>query len=243
MDAPTLSNTGMPARHLSPARLWQVVKCGLWRARFVLLFLLVLLILGCGLVMTVSLGMADVTEPYLYTPATSAGLPSGDYDGILILGAGLRPDGSPSDMLADRVRIGCELYLSDPERFERLILSGDRTGDYNEVAAMQSLAVELGVPPERIQPDYEGYSTFESVSRARECFGARRILIVTQEYHLHRAVYIARSLGLEAYGLSADPRPYANQTLRDLREALARFKDFYAAGRHSEEIDGSRLCA
>lgn len=139
-------------------------------------------------------------------------------------------------MLADRVRIGCELYLTDPERFGRLILSGDRTGDYNEVAAMQSLAVELGVPPERIQPDYEGYSTFESVSRARDSFGARRILIVTQEYHLHRAVYIARSLGLEAYGLSADPRPYANQIRRDLREALARFKDFYAAGRHGGEV-------
>lgn len=236
MDAPTLSNTGTPSRHLSPADLWRAVKCGLWRTRFVWLFLLVAVVLGVGLVTTVSLGMADVTEPYLYAPATSAQLPSGNFDGVLILGAGLRPDGTPSDMLADRVRIGCELYLTDPERFGRLILSGDRTGDYNEVAAMQSLAVELGVPPERIQPDYEGYSTFESVSRARDSFGARRLLIVTQEYHLHRAVYIARSLGLEAYGLSADSRPYANQIRRDLREALARFKDFYAAGRHGGEV-------
>lgn len=229
MDAPTPTNTGTPPRHLSPARLWQAVKCGLWRIRFPLLFLLVVLLLGSILVMTVSLGVADVTEDSLYTP--EAELPLERYDGILILGAGLRPDGSPSQMLADRVEIGCRVFLSDPARFGKLILSGDRTGDYDEVSAMRELALSLGVSDADIIMDPQGFSTLESVSRARDEYHMRRLLIVTQEYHLHRAVYIAQTLGMEAQGVIADTRPYAHQAWRTLREALARFKDLYASAR------------
>lgn len=214
------------------ARLGRGARRGLWRARFVLSFLLVLAVLGTALVCAVSGGVTDVTAPYILPPDRLDTLPAdARFDCVLILGAGLRPDGSPSDMLADRVRIGCMVYLSDPERFGSLLLSGDRTGDYNEVAAMRKLALSLGVPEDRILCDYEGFSTFESVSRARDVYGARRLLVVTQEYHLYRAVYIARTIGMNAYGVSADTRPYAHRLRRGTREALACFKDFFAAGR------------
>lgn len=208
------------------------VRHGMWHARFVLSFLLVVAVLCGTLVCVVSGGIADVTSPYMLTPDHMGELPSDvSFDCVLILGAGLRPDGSPSEMLADRVRTGCAVFLSDPERFGKLLLSGDRTGDYDEVTAMRTLAISLGVPEARILSDYEGYSTFESISRARDQFGIHRPLIVTQKYHLHRAVYVARTLGMNAYGVTADARPYAKRIFRESREALARFKDFFEAGR------------
>ena len=80
---------------------------------------------------------------------------------------------------------------------------------------MRELAVSLGVPEDRILCDYEGFSTFESVSRARDVFHARRVLVITQKYHLHRAVYIARTLGMNACGVAADTRPYAHRIRRE----------------------------
>lgn len=208
------------------------IRHGIWRARFFLSFLLIVAILCGTLICVVSGGVADVTSPYMLTPDHMEDLPPDiPFDCVLILGAGLRPDGTPSEILADRVRTGCAVFLSDPERFGNLLLSGDRTGDYDEVTAMRSLAVSLGVPEDCILSDYEGYSTFESISRARNHFDIRCPLIITQEYHLHRAVYIARALGMDAYGITADARPYAKRIFRESREALARFKDFFEAGR------------
>ncbi|WP_304427371.1 vancomycin high temperature exclusion protein [uncultured Adlercreutzia sp.] len=94
---------------------------------------------------------------------------------------------------------------------------------------MKRVAEEAGVPAEDIFMDHAGFSTYESMYRARDVFGAKRIVIVSQEYHLHRALYVAKALGLEAYGVSADLRPYAGQQARDLREILARNKDFATA--------------
>jgi vancomycin permeability regulator SanA len=90
---------------------------------------------------------------------------------------------------------------------------------------MKSFAVALGVPSEDVFMDHAGFSTYESIYRAKEIFGADKVLIVTQEYHLHRALYVANALGIEAYGVSADLRTYAGQTKRDVREVLARIKD------------------
>jgi vancomycin permeability regulator SanA len=115
-------------------------------------------------------------------------------------------------------------------------MSGDHTGDYNEVGVMKSLATELGVPSEDIFLDHEGYSTYESLYRAKYVFGAEKIVIITQEYHLHRALYIARELGLTAVGVSADLRPYRLQGRYNAREHLARFKDFFTAAKG--EYDG-----
>ncbi|MBR4018560.1 MAG: YdcF family protein, partial [Clostridia bacterium] len=86
--------------------------------------------------------------------------------------------------------------------------------------------IEAGVPSEDVFMDHAGFSTYESIYRAKEVFLAERVLIVTQGYHLYRALYVARSLGLEAEGVAADLRPYRGQRYYDLREVLARCKDF-----------------
>ncbi len=207
--------------------LWRVAWPALWRVGVVCLA--AGLMLG-GLVLVVSGGMVSLTEEAILTKETVVGR---DYDCILVLGAGVRDDGSPSDMLYDRVVTACGVYevLAGQSKRVPLLMSGDHTGDYNEVGVMKSLAIELGVPGTDVFLDHAGYSTYESLWRAREVFGAKRILIVTQGYHLHRALYIARELGLEADGVSADLRPYRGQTKYELREMLARYKDLFVAAR------------
>lgn len=148
-----------------------------------------------------------------------------DVDCILVLGAGVHSDGSPSDMLEDRLRRGVELYSLGAA--PKLLMSGDHGRDgYDEVDAMKHYAVEQEIASTDVFMDHAGFSTYESMYRAKEVFQAKKIIIVTQEYHLYRALYIAESLGLEAYGVSSDYRSYYGQTARDLREVLARVKDF-----------------
>lgn len=146
-------------------------------------------------------------------------------DCILVLGAGIRKDGTPSDMLADRLKVAIDLYESGAAPC--LLLSGDHSRpDYDEVGAMMEYVRQAGVPEEAIVPDYAGFSTYESVYRARDIFSAERVIIVTQEYHLYRALYIAEALGGEAVGVSSDLRSYRGQFMREAREILARNKDF-----------------
>lgn len=101
--------------------------------------------------------------------------------------------------------------------------------DYNEVGVMKRHAVAAGVPSNVIFLDHAGLSTYESIWRAKELYGVKRVLIVTQEYHLYRALYVAEQMGLTAYGVSADLRPYRGQTVRELREVAARAKDLVFA--------------
>jgi vancomycin permeability regulator SanA len=149
---------------------------------------------------------------------------SGGYDCILILGCKVNGE-SPSLMLRDRLWQGVELYgvASD-----KILMTGDHGKEgYDEVGVMKAYAEEAGVPSENIFEDHAGFSTYESMYRAKEIFKAKKILIVTQEYHLYRAVYDARALGLDAYGVVAEPSMhYGGQTYRDIREVLARNKDF-----------------
>jgi vancomycin permeability regulator SanA len=150
-----------------------------------------------------------------------------DVDCILVLGCLVRSDGSPSDMLSDRLAEGVALY--EKGAAPALFMSGDHgREDYDEVNAMRAFAAERGVPAEDVFMDHAGFSTYESLYRAKEIFGADKIVIVTQEYHLYRALYIADALGIEAYGVSADPRTYRNQWAREIREVMARCKDFFA---------------
>lgn len=147
-------------------------------------------------------------------------------DCILVLGAGLMPDGSPSLMLGERIRTGIRLYEAGAA--PKLLMTGDHTrADHDEVNAMKDAAMAEGVPSEDVFMDHAGVSTYDSLYRAREIFGARRIVIVTQAYHLPRALYIAERLGMEAVGVACDTRRYAGQLYRDVREILARTKDFY----------------
>ena len=148
-----------------------------------------------------------------------------NVDCILVLGCGVRADGTPSDLLHDRLRRGVELF--EAAAAPKLLMSGDHgRAWYDEVDAMKTFAVEAGVASDDVFMDHAGFSTYESMYRAKEIFQAKKIIIVTQEYHLYRAIYIAESLGMEAYGVSADYRGYSGQGQRDLREVLARVKDF-----------------
>ncbi len=162
-------------------------------------------------------------------------------DCIIVLGAGVRSDGSPSPMLQDRLVTGIELYekgISD-----RLLMSGDHTRKgYDEVNIMKSYAIDKGIPSEHIFMDHAGISTYDSIYRAKEIFKADKIVIVTQEYHLYRALHIAKRLGVEAYGVSADIRIYAGQQVRELREKAARVKDFMKATiKPSSKIGGEAI--
>ena len=153
---------------------------------------------------------------------------SGDFDCILVLGCKVNANGTPSHMLNDRCVYGAELYLDGAAPI--ILMSGDhQNDDYNEVAAMQKVAVDEGVPSESILLDDLGLSTYESVYRAKEVFGFNKILIVTQDYHLPRALFIAKQLGLDAYGVASNPRSYTNQFSRNVREIFARSKDFIKA--------------
>ena len=148
-----------------------------------------------------------------------------DVDCILVLGCLVKDDGVPSDMLADRLKRGIELY--EQGAAPKILMSGDHgRADYDEVNAMKQVAVDAGVLSSDVFMDHAGFSTYESVYRAKEVFGADKIIIVTQEYHLYRALFIADRLGVEAYGVNADLRAYRGQTARDVREILARCKDF-----------------
>lgn len=148
-----------------------------------------------------------------------------DIDCAVILGAGVR-DGKPTPMLKDRLLTGIELYKSGAAK--KLIMSGDHgSKDYDEVNIMKSFAVENGVPDSDIFMDHAGFSTYETVYRAKEIFEADNIIIVSQEYHLYRALYIAEKLDVKAAGVSADLRAYKGQIKRELREILARDKDFF----------------
>lgn len=148
-----------------------------------------------------------------------------DVDCIVVLGCGVWSDGTPSHMLEDRLKMGIECYNNGVA--PKIIMSGDHgRQDYNEVKVMKNYAVNNSIPSEDVFMDHAGFSTYDTIYRAKEIFCAEKIVIVTQEYHLYRALYVARSLGLEAYGISADYRTYRGQFIRDAREILARAKDF-----------------
>ncbi len=148
-----------------------------------------------------------------------------DVDCIMVLGASVRNGDTPSLMLGDRLDKGIEAYYAGCA--PKLLMSGDHGGIYyDEVNVMKNYAKDMGVPSGDIFMDHAGFSTYESVYRAKEIFGVDKMIIVTQEYHLYRALFIADALGIEAYGIPAEAIEYNGQTMRDVREFLARGKDF-----------------
>ena len=148
------------------------------------------------------------------------------FDCVVVLGAGLQADGTPSHMLEDRIKVGVSVL--EATGAEYILMSGDHSDQYyNEPAAMKKYAENMGVDPSRILVDGKGYSTYESMTRVISEFGFDKVVVVTQEYHLYRAIYIARDAGIETVGVCADLRPYSGQSTRDMREILARIKDFF----------------
>ncbi len=181
---------------------------------------------GGLIILGINFHMKKSVESNILTSEEAAELD--DVDCILVLGCGIKEDGNPSHMLRDRLTRSVELY--ELEVASKLLMSGDHgREDYNEVAVMKEFALDKGIASEDIFMDHAGFSTYESMYRAKEIFGARKIVVVTQEYHMYRALYVAKELGIEAYGVSSDYNTYRGQVVRDVREMLARAKDFGAA--------------
>lgn len=146
------------------------------------------------------------------------------YDAILVLGAGLR-NGKPSPVLKDRLDTAYKLYEDGYSK--KIIVSGDHGKKYyDEVNVMKNYLLDKGVESNNIFMDHAGFSTYDSVYRAKEIFLANNIIIVTQQYHLYRSLYIAKKLELDAVGVSATLRNYSGSVKFELREILARDKDF-----------------
>ena len=193
---------------------------------FLILLCSALSVVLLGLLLVAGFNLAVIRSAEKHLLSVDKAVSLEDVDCILVLGCKVHGDGEPSDMLEDRLLRGLELY--EMCAAPKLLMSGDHgQTDYDEVDSMKRFAVDRGVPSENVFMDHAGFSTYESMYRARDVFQAKKIIIVTQGYHLYRAVYIARALGLEAYGVDADLRNYSGQSGRDFREILARVKDFW----------------
>ncbi|MDU5110026.1 MAG: ElyC/SanA/YdcF family protein [Clostridium sp.] len=151
-------------------------------------------------------------------------IPKGN-DAIIVLGAGVRSDGTPSDILSDRLETSIEVYNEGAA--SALILSGDHgREEYNEVGAMKDYVLSNNIDESTVFMDHAGFSTYDTMYRAKEIFKVKSAVIVTNEYHLPRALYIARKLGIEAYGVKSDKRGYQLMDSYKKREVLAKLKDF-----------------
>ena len=188
-----------------------------------LLTLLIFGILGICAAFAVNGYVISSTRGRILSPEQAVTLT--DVDCILVLGCFVKENGQPSDMLADRLAQGVDLFQAGAAK--KILMSGDHGREnYDEVNAMKRYALDRGIDASDIFMDHAGFSTYESLYRTRDIFQAKKIIIVTQSYHLHRALHIAKALGLEAYGVAADLRTYSGQTHQDVREFLARNKDF-----------------
>ncbi|MBR3173033.1 MAG: YdcF family protein [Eubacterium sp.] len=196
---------------------------GIKKAKKILIALLVAVLLIGLCVLGVNIFVKSSVSDKIVTVEKAKDM---NADCIIVLGAGLRPDGKPTWMLEDRINVGDELYKNHAA--PKIIMSGDHGREsYDEVNAMKKYAKSEGVPSKDIFMDHAGFETYDTMYRARDVFGAKKVIIVTQKYHLYRAMYAAKKLGLDAYGVSATKRKYDNkQWIRDIREWLARVKIF-----------------
>ena len=185
--------------------------------------LFILFLIGAIITGGLNLYMTLYSRQFKLSPEEAAELT--DVDCIMVLGCGVRGD-SPTPLLADRLQRGVEVYHSGAA--PKILMSGDHgQTNYDEVNVMKQYALDEGIPEADIFMDHAGFSTYESMYRAKEIFGVDKMIIVTQKYHLSRAVFIARKLGIEAYGVASDYRTFGGQFGRDCREILARVKDIF----------------
>lgn len=146
-----------------------------------------------------------------------------DFDCVMIMGAGIWGT-EPSPMLRERLDFGIDVYFTGCT--DRILMTGDHAREeYDEVNIMKGCAIEAGVPADNVFMDHAGFSTYESMYRARDVFQVEKMVIVTQKYHLYRSIYDARKLGIDAYGVAADKMQYG--FYNNMREWLARVKDLF----------------
>ena len=189
-----------------------------------LIFIAYIFALVSLFVLIININMISKTNNRIYTIDNIDNLE--EYDCILILGAGIRQDGSPTPMLRDRLIAGILAY----NHLENVLifLSGDsENSNYQETFTMKNFLLENGIKEANIICDGYGLSTYESIWRAKNVYRFDKILIVSQKYHLHRAIYIADEIGLNADGLDAALTTYGKQPYYSFREYFARIKDVF----------------
>lgn len=153
-------------------------------------------------------------------------------DCILVLGSSVQPNGTLNRVVRERVDTALTLYEGGVS--QRLLMSGDHGKvNYDEVNAMKQYCVDKGVDPDVIFLDHAGFNTYDSIYRAKAIFGVQKMIIVSQEYHLYRAVYIANELGIDAYGVPAEQEA-DTALITNLREPVARVKDYFSCAFHIE---------
>lgn len=188
----------------------------------IIIYLIIMMVLMILLIFGIDFYVKESTKNRILTKKDYSKLE--EIDCIIVLGAGVW-GGRPSPMLKDRLDKAISLYKENVS--SKIIMSGDHgKEDYDEVNIMKNYAIEKGISSEDIFMDHAGFSTYDSIYRAKEIFKAKKIVIVTQKYHLYRALYISKSLGVQAYGVMAEPKKYGGQLYREVREVLARDKDF-----------------
>lgn len=190
---------------------------------FVIIALCVFIV-GISAFAAINIYIVSYAKPYIISEEDARSL---NKDCVIALGAQVYSDGTPCHQLYDRVQIASEIFLEKAGK--KLLLSGDsqKPEKYDEISAMKKVAADFGVSEADMLGDPLGLNTYSSMERLKDVFGCSSAVIVTQEYHIYRSVYIARKMGIEAYGVCSDPREYATIVYNEARESLARIKAFY----------------
>ncbi len=189
----------------------------------IIILVAVAVVMGAALIGITNCIVIKTAAPHILKSASEI---RGEYDCIIVLGAGVFGDNTPSAVLEDRLITGIELYKHGAAG--KIIMSGDHgRKEYDEVNTMKNYAIDEGIPSDDVFMDHAGFSTYETMYRARDVFEAKRVLVVTQKFHMARALYIANSLGLEADGVMCDRRRYMYETRNNIREVVARTKDCF----------------
>ena len=198
----------------------RIVKLNKWGKKVMGIFISLIVI--TILIISITISIVNSYKKYIYSIED---MPSGN-DAIIVLGAGVRNDGTPSDILSDRLETSLEVFKAGLGN--TFILSGDHgREEYNEVRAMKEYIMTGNVDEKLVFMDHAGFSTYDTIYRAKEIFKLEKAIIVTNEYHLPRALYIARKLGIEAYGVKSDKREYQLMDSYKKREILAQLKDYF----------------
>lgn len=178
---------------------------------------------------------AYTEEKTAFAPEEIEQLKKKEADCILVLGCGIKDDETPTPMLKDRLDAGIDLYKSGAA--PKILLSGDNGSEgHNEIHVMLNYTLKAGVPKEDIFCDHAGFSTYDSMYRAKDIFHANKAIVVTQTYHEYRSLYLGKKLGLSVIGIAADQETYKGQPVREMREILARVKDFFKVRSGAESL-------
>lgn len=173
------------------------------------------------IILTINIHIKNTTKEYIYNDLNK--IPSQQTG--LILGARVYKNGKMSDMLLDRVKTGVELYKN--KKIKKILVSGDHgQKEYDEVNTIKNYLLKNKIPPKDIFLDHAGFDTYDSIYRAKNIFEVESLIIITQNFHLPRAIYIGQKLNIPTSGIIADKQKYLNIEKNEMRENLARIKAF-----------------